>query len=74
MQKSRLNVGNNKTIVQNVIARTIQRHGDNRNQRPQERNEQRNQGSERRNNRPDQRRGEQAQVAPKLISKRVQQH
>ena len=23
MQKSRLNVGNNKTIVQNVIARTI---------------------------------------------------
>ena len=33
-----------------------QRHGDNRNQRPQERNEQRNQGSERRNNRPDQRR------------------
>ena len=43
-----------------------QRHGDNRKQRPQERNEQRNQGSERRNNRPDQRRGEQPQVAPKV--------
>ena len=43
-----------------------QRHGDNRKQRPQERNEQRNQGSDRRNNRPDQRRGEQPQVAPKV--------
>ena len=50
---------NNKTIVQNVIAKDNQRHGDNRNQRPQERNEHRNQGSERRNNRPDQRRSAQ---------------
>ena len=32
----------------------------------QERNEQRNQGSDRRNNRPDQRRGAQPQVAPKV--------
>ena len=43
-----------------------QRYGDNRNQRPQERNEQRNQGFDRRNNRPDQRRGAQPQVAPKV--------
>ena len=44
----------------------------NRNQRPQERNEQRNQGSDRRNNRPDQRRGGTTPVTgAKLISKRA---
>ena len=43
-----------------------QRHGDNRNQRPQDRNEHRNQGFDRRNNKPDQRRSAQTQVAPKI--------
>ena len=51
---------------QNVIARTISVMVTTEINDHKRRNEQRNQGSERRNNRPDQRRGEQAQVAPKV--------
>ena len=75
MQKSRLNVGKQQDNRPKRDRKDNQRHGDNRNQRPQEAE----MNSEIkvlsvRNNRPDQRRGEQAQWHQKLISKRVQQH